>query len=110
LLNIYDSKIIIEGARINKRQKVYKNLSQAVNFKWVSLHEILSDRDKQGIISEQRRRATSLTRPILDEKRMKQEREAQQSMTGLGTWLCYVEIILTSTVIENIFLPFFSSP
>jgi hypothetical protein len=27
------------------------NLSQAVNFKPVSLHEILSDRDKQRIIS-----------------------------------------------------------
>jgi hypothetical protein len=79
-----------------------------MNFKPVSLHEILSDRDKQGIISEERRRrATSLTRPILDEKRMKQEREARQSMISLRTWLCYIEIILTSTVIENIFLPFF---
>jgi hypothetical protein len=70
---------------LNKRQKLYKNLSQAVNFKPVSLHEILSDRDKQGIISERRRRATSLTRPILDEKRIKQERGAPQSMTGLRT-------------------------
>jgi hypothetical protein len=78
-----------------------------VNFKPVSLHEILSNRDKQEIISERRRRATSLTRPIVDEKRMKQEREAQQSMTGLGTWVCYIEIILTSTVIENFFALFF---
>ena len=81
-----------------------------MNFKQVSLHEILSNRDKQGIISERRRRATSLTRPILGEKRMKQEREARQSMMGLRTWLCYVEIILMSTVIENIFFALFSSP
>ena len=81
-----------------------------MNFKPVSLHEILSDRDKQGIISERRRRATSLTRPIFDEKRIKQERGAWQSMMGLRTWLCYVEIIQASTVIGNIFLPFFFSP
>ena len=80
-----------------------------MNFKPVSLHEILSDRDKQGIISEWQRRATSLTRPIFDEKRIKQERGAWQSMTGLRTWLCYVEIILASTVI-GIFLPIFFSP
>ena len=79
-----------------------------MNFKLVSLHEILSDRDKQGIISEQRRRATSLTRPIFDEKRIKQEKGAQQSVTGLRTWLRYVETILASTVIGNIFLLFFS--
>jgi hypothetical protein len=93
---------------LKKRQKLFKNLSQVVNFKPVSLHEILSYRDKQGITSEQRRRATSLTRPIFDEKRMKQERGAWQSMMGLRKWLCYIDIILASTVTENIFLPFFS--
>jgi hypothetical protein len=72
-----------------------------VTFKPVSLHEIVSNRDKQGIISEQSRRATSLTRPIFDEKRMKQERGARQSMMGLRTQLCYVEIILASTVMEK---------
>jgi hypothetical protein len=78
-----------------------------VNFKPVSLHEILSNRDKQGIISEQPSCATSLTRQIFDEKRMKQERGARQSMMGLRAWLCYVETILASTVIGNIFFAFF---
>jgi hypothetical protein len=100
--------VIIWGARtmllLTKGKNCTKNLSQAVNFKPVSLLEILSDKDKQGIMSEWPRKATSLTRPIFDEKRMKWERGAQQSMTGLQTWLCYIEI----TVIWNIFLPFFS--
>jgi hypothetical protein len=56
-------------------QKLRKILPQAVNFKPVSLHEILSNRDKQGIISEQQMSTTSLTRPIFDEKRMKQGEE-----------------------------------
>jgi hypothetical protein len=93
---------------LTKGKNCTKNLSQAVNFKPVSLHEILSNRDKQEINSERPRRATSLTRPIFDEKRMKHERGARQSMTGLRTWLCYVEIILASTAIEKFFCPFFS--
>jgi hypothetical protein len=45
------SKKIFKGD-LTKGKNYTKNLSQAVNFKPVSLHEILSDRDKQGIISE----------------------------------------------------------
>jgi hypothetical protein len=80
-----------------------KDLSQAVNFKPVSLHKILSDRDKQGIISEQRRGATSLTRTILDEE--DERREEPDCQCCLRTWLCYIENILASTII-GIFLFF----
>jgi hypothetical protein len=85
---------------LNNRQKLYKNLTQEVNFKPVSLHEILTNRDKQGIISEWRRSATSLTRPDFDEGDETRERSPTVSDT-LENILCYVQNVLASTVIEK---------
>ena len=51
--------VLLNKTRIllNKGQKLYKNLSQAVSLEPVSLHEILSDRDELGSIRELRRSA-----------------------------------------------------
>jgi hypothetical protein len=67
---------------LTKGKACTKNILQAVNFKPVSLHEILSNRDKQGIIREQRRSATSLQMLVSDHKDETRERGAQQSMMG----------------------------
>jgi hypothetical protein len=96
---------------LNKRQKLYKktSLKQWISNRSLSMRSCPTGTNKGSSVSNQGG-LTSLTWPTLDEKRMKQERGAQQSMTGLRTWLCYIEILLASTVIENIFFALFSSP
>jgi hypothetical protein len=74
-----------------------------VNSKLVSLCENLSDRDKEGMINEQRKRATTLTRLIFDEGDEMRERSLRQLLMGWRMWLCNVKNVLASTVI-GIFL------